>query len=66
MRCGSSDKWFDAACRPICPARRVASGAPPASLSASTVCIGYAFRRLPSRTVAPEAMTLRILVNNAG
>ena len=66
MRCGSSDKWFDDACRPICPALWVASRGPPASLSVSTLCNSYAIRRLPSRSIPPEAMTLRILMNNAG
>ena len=47
MRYGSSDKWFDAVCHQICPARRVAFARPSAASGASTVCVSYAFRRPP-------------------
>ena len=52
-----SGKRFDAGCRPICPALRVAPGGPSASSRTSTVGACYAFRPSPSGSTPPGAMT---------
>jgi len=75
---GSMDKWFDAACQPLGPAWKVAQGRPigsfgrlppranPGDVGRLNRMTPYAFPRPPSRVDLPWAMTLRVLVNNAG
>jgi len=57
MHSGSMDKWFDAACQPFDPARRIAQSGPSAASDGSTECCGYAFHRPPNRMDPPWAMT---------
>ena len=66
MRCGASDKWFDADCRRLCPARRVALARPSAASDGSTVSNRYAFRRPPGGPVRAKAMTFHTSVKRAG
>ncbi len=74
MRCLTSDKWFDAACRPICPAL---AGHPGRAIHVMpAACIqhderlnhsyGYAFRRPPCGLIPPLAMMASAVVNSSG
>ena len=46
MHSGAMDKWFDAACRSISPALRVAAGGPSAASHGSTVAPATLFTAL--------------------
>ena len=66
MHSGSMDKWFDAACRPICPALSGRRARPIRSVERLDRSNGYAFRRSPGGLEPRWTMTASAVVNRTG
>ena len=66
MHSGSMDKWFDAACRPIGPARMGRSERPIRYVARLNRNTGYAFGRAPCGLEPLRAMPARAVVNRTG
>ena len=62
MHSGSMDKWFDAACRPVGPARKGCPERPIRYAARLDRSMGYAFRRAPCGLEPLRAMTARAVV----